>query len=152
MIHNSEIVAEGDKVLVGGIRSQPKAEILVNLFRVLLIQQPLQSGHPGRCQVTVLEKNPSTVLQNCRAEMNTSPGASDVKLSFVAMSMSRSAFGPCPCPSEMEATSRPFLGCARGCGPSGHLLSAHRSCLDLASQAKRLSGETIQVASWVCAR
>ena len=62
-IHNSEIVAEGDKVLVGGIRSQPKAEILVNLFRVLLIQQPLQSGHPGRCQVTVLEKNPSTVLR-----------------------------------------------------------------------------------------
>ena len=149
MIHNSEIVAEGDKVLVGRIRSQPKAEILVNLFRVLLIQQPLQSGHPGRCQVTVLEKNPSTVLQNTRVHLTSK---TTTNLSFVAMSMSRSAFGPCPCPSEMEATSRPFLGCARGCGPSGHLLSAHRSCLDLASQAKRLSGETIQVASWVCAR
>ena len=41
--------------------------------------------------------------------------------------MSRSAFGPCPCPSEMEATSRPFLGCARGCSPCGLLFSTPKS-------------------------
>mmetsp|Transcript_14245 Transcript_14245/g.33969 ORF Transcript_14245/g.33969 Transcript_14245/m.33969 type:complete len:277 (-) Transcript_14245:1322-2152(-) len=100
--HLHAILQNCDGELVGRIRSEPKAEILVNLFRVLLIQQPLQSGHPGRCQVTILEENPSTVLR------------SDVHESF-----------------RLRSLSLPQR--------------------DGSNLAAFLAGETIQVASWICA-
>mmetsp|Transcript_82996 Transcript_82996/g.169159 ORF Transcript_82996/g.169159 Transcript_82996/m.169159 type:complete len:545 (-) Transcript_82996:1107-2741(-) len=60
--HLDPILQDRHGKLVGRIRSEPQAEVLVNLLGVFLIQQAFQARHPARGQVAVLKQDPASVL------------------------------------------------------------------------------------------